>query len=372
MKRVGNVNKVNWFEARPIISKFVLTGFVCLISFVFMEILLCGAEYFQYVKPANRSLFEKYREIYSDERDKEYIFGHHPDVEVLLVNGDNKYLFMTNAEGLRERKNYDGLEKSVIFLGDSIVEGVSVEPDETMDEVFEFETGITALNFGVGSSNTVQEYYWLKNKYKKEYNAKLIILGFCLNDLFQNTYLRAFNPKKSNWALYKYLDESECRAYAGISPGIKQFLRKSRTISFIYRARALFCQKKALNNGLPPDRYDEVSQENKMYTELYLKKIKSFAESIGAGFVVVIFPREKQMAVDYNDTNRRSQDAVIEILERNHIKYIDLYGVMKEKYFSEPDIKWFHDDTHPYKAGHKLIGEYLAQELPQSFPKAFQ
>ncbi|MFH1395244.1 MAG: SGNH/GDSL hydrolase family protein [Candidatus Omnitrophota bacterium] len=366
------MNKVNWFEKHSLLSKFVLAGFVCVVSFVFMELLLSAAEYCQYIKPANRILFERYREIYSDERDKEYIFGHNPNVEILLVNGDNKYMFITNSEGLREKKNYDVLDKSVIFLGDSIVEGVSVETDETMDEVFEAETGITALNFGVGSSNTVQEYYWLKNKYKKEYNTKLIILGFCLNDLFQNTYLRAFNPEKSNWALYKYLDNKECETSLICVPTIKQFLRKSKTISFIYRVYSLFCQKKALNEGLPPDRYDEVSSENKVYTELYLKKIKNFAENIGAEFVVVIFPREKQMTAEYDDNNRRAQDALIEILERNNIEYVDLYDLMKEKYFSEPDIKWYHDDTHPYKAGHRLIGEYLAEELPACFPEAFQ
>jgi len=337
-----------------------------------MELVLSGAEYYQYVKPANRVLFDVYRQIYSDETDMEYIFGHKPNVNVLLVNGDNKYTFITNSEGLRETKNYEKLDKSVIFLGDSIVEGTSVENDETMDAVFEGETGITSLNFGVGSSNTVQEYYWLKNKYKDGYNTKLIILGFCLNDLFQNSYLRRFDPKRSNWTLHRYLEDESMGKDTNFKLKIKQFLRKSSTISFLYRVYTEMRRKKADAEGLPPDRYSEVSEINKKYTTLYIKKLKKFAESIGSEFVVVIFPREKQLTAEYSDTQRRSQYALIEILDENNVEYIDLYPLMKENYSARPDVRWYHDDTHPYKRGHQLIGLYLVEKLPEKFPEVFR
>jgi len=365
------MTKTNWFETHRLVSRFILIGVVCLMSFGAMELVLCGVEYYEYAKPANRALFDVYRQIYSDERDTEYIFGHKPDVNVLLVNGDNKYTFITNSEGLRETQNYKKLDKSVIFLGDSIVEGVSVENNETMDAVFEYETGITALNFGVGSSNTVQEYYWLKNKYRDGYNTKLIILGFCLNDLFQNSYLRRFDPKKSNWTLDRYLEDESMGKKANFKLKAKQFLRKSKTLSFLYRAYTEMRRKKADTEGLPPDRYGEVSEINKKFTTLYIQKLKSFAKSIGSEFVVVIFPREKQLTSVYSDTQRRAQDALIEILDENNVEYIDLYPLMRENYFARPDIRWYHDDTHPYKKGHQLIGLYLAEKLPEKFPKIF-
>jgi len=341
-------------------------------SFGVMELLLCGAEYYQYVKPANRALFDVYRQIYSDERDTEYIFGHNPNVNVLLVSKDDRYTFITNSEGLREKEDYEELDKSVIFLGDSIVEGVSVENDETMDAVFEDETGITALNFGVGSSNTVQEYYWLKSKYRDGYNTKLIILGFCLNDLFQNTYVRKFDSERSNWALYKYLDDESIEDKTNIKLKIKQFLRKSKTISFLYRTYVLWRQRNSKESLIPPDRYSEVSVVNKKYTELYIKKLKSFAQSIDSEFVVVIFPREKQFKAEYTEEYRRIQEVLIEILEKNDVEYIDLYPLMKENYIARPDVRWYHDDTHPYKKGHQLIGLYLAEKLPEKFPEVFE
>jgi len=366
------MDKTNWFENHRLAGRFILLGIICIVSFGMMELFLWGAEYYHYVKPANRALFDVYRQIYSDERDTEYIFGHKPNVNVLLVNGDNKYTFITNSEGLREKKDYGKLNKSVIFLGDSIVEGVSVENDETMDEVFEDKTGITALNFGVGSSNTVQEYFWLKNKYKDEYNTKLIILGFCLNDLFQNTYLRQFGSERSNWALYKYLDDGSMGKNTNGKLKTKQFLRRSKTLSFLYRAYTELLRKKSDLAGLPPYRYSEVSAENKKYTALYIKKLKEFAEKIGSEFVVVIFPREKQLTAEYNDTYRRAQDVLIEILEETGVEYIDLYPLMRENYIARPDIKWYHDDTHPYKKGHQLIGLHLAEKLPEKFPEVFK
>ncbi len=366
------MDKTNWFENHRSAGRFILLGIICIISFGMMELFLWGAEYYNYVKPANSVLFNCYRQVYSEEPDTEYVFGHKPNVDVLLVNGDNKYIFVTNSEGLREKKDYGKLKKSVIFLGDSIVEGVSVENDETMDAVFEEKTGITALNFGVGSSNTVQEYFWLKNKYKDEYNTKLIILGFCINDLFQNTYLRQFDSERSNWALYKYLDDESMGKNTNVKLKTKQFLRRSKTLSFFYRAYTELLRKKSDLAGLPPYRYSEVSEENKKYTALYIKKLKEFAEKIGSEFVVVIFPREKQLTAEYSDTHRRAQDVLIEILEENGVEYIDLYPLMRENYIARPDIKWYHDDTHPYKKGHQLIGLHLAEKLPEKFPEVFK
>jgi|GEM_PF-1175468 len=366
------MDKMNWFETHRLTARFVLIGIIFVMSFGMMELFLWGVEYYHYVKPANRVLFDRYRQVYSDELDKEYVFGHKSNVNVLLVSRDNKYTFITNSEGLREKEEYEELDKSVIFLGDSIVEGVSVDNDETMDAVFEDKTGITALNFGVGSSNTIQEYFWLKSKYRNEYNTKLIILGFCINDLFQNTHLRRFDPERSNWTLYKYLDDESMGKNTNVKLKTKQFLRRSKTLSFLYRVYTELLRKKSDLAGLPPDGYSEVSEENKKYTALYIRKLKEFAEKIGSEFVAVIFPREKQLRAEYTDIHRRAQDVLIEILEETGVEYIDLYPLMRENYIARPDIKWYHDNTHPYKRGHQLIGLYLAETLPEKFPKVFK
>ena len=116
-----------------------------------------------------KALSKGYSQLYSDERTtSDYIFGHHPNISIELSDDNFSFKFTTNSEGLRERKNYNSLDNSIIFLGDSVIEGM-VNDHETIDEYFEEVSGITSLNFGLGSSNTIQEYFYLKDKYKEQY-----------------------------------------------------------------------------------------------------------------------------------------------------------------------------------------------------------
>jgi len=362
--------------------KITLLLLSIIISLVFVELMLRAVEYFQYVKSSNQEQNEQYNKIYSDERDKDYIFGHKPNANVKLERGHFNFTFISNSEGLRETRDYKELNRSIIFLGDSIIEGASVENHETMDDIFEKHTGITALNFGVGSSNTVHEFHWLKSKYKKSYNTKLIILGFSLSDFSENIFLRYFDPSLGNWKFYKYLSNNthikksndqkdvinEVNNSTSLWQKIKNIAKISKLARFIY---SILHSIRTTDNDLPPLRFDEVDKEQKYYTELYINKIRDFSRKIESEFVVIIFPQKSQLQHQYG-THKRMQDALIPILEKNDIQYIDLYEIIKANYQTRPDLRWFHDDSHPYKEGHRFIGEYLAKQLPQLFPKVFE
>ncbi|MFH1761186.1 MAG: SGNH/GDSL hydrolase family protein [bacterium] len=345
----------------------ILLGFI--VSFILAELILRGIESYHYKKPSKRILREFNNKIYVDERDKTYVFGHKPNVAVKMEIDSHKFSFHTNHHGLREKKDYHRLKKSIIFLGDSVIEGDLVDNEETIDEIFEKNTKAVSLNFGVGSSNTVHEYYFLKNKYQSYYNTKLIVLGFCLNDFEQNYYLRYFDPSIGNWRLYKYIDQGINSKRAAFSGIFKNLLKKSKFISLIYS----FAYKNILRQeaaNAPPYGYDNVSALGKLYTESYINKIKQYADNIGAGFVVAIFPQECQLSASYNNY-RRMQDVLIEILVKNGIRFIDLFDIFRAGYSSEPNIRLYNDDTHPNKKGNLLAGEYLAKELIKLFPDVF-
>ena len=129
--------------------------------------------------------------------------------------------------------------------------------------------------------------------------------------------------------------------------------------------------KRMQTRNLPPFRFNQVKEENKYYTELYINKIREFSKGIGSDFIVIIFPNESQLLSKYT-THKRMQDALIQILERNEISYIDLYEFLKRNQQTRHNIRLFFDDTHPNEEGHRLIGEYLAQELPKIFPRVFE
>jgi len=340
-----------------------------LFSFLLLEILVRVVEHYQYTKTSNSSQFQIYKEIYQDRRDKSYVFEHKKNIKVRLEKGYYDFTISTNSEGLREKNDYGNIEKSVIFLGDSIIEGASVEDNEVIDEVFEKHTGITSLNFGIGSSNTVHEYHYIKEKYKKSYNAKLIVLGFCLNDFPQNISMRYFDENLGNWLLYKYNDQGKSReSNTTLWQNIKSLAKKSRLLTFVNNSLNDISGKRSLQDLY---RYNDVDEEQEFYTELYINKISKFSKEIGSEFVVIIFPQRSQLDYEYG-SNERMQDLLIEILKRNNIKYVDLFEIMKSSYKDHPEVRWFHDNTHPYVKGHQLYGEYLAQELPFIFPGAFK
>lgn len=350
--------------------------FGCGVAFGVGEALIRALDYYQYVKSSNREQFEQYKKVYSDERGTDYVFGHQSNVSVTLKNGDHSYTFVSNTDGLRETQDYGDLDRSVIFLGDSIIEGVPVENDETVDAVFEELTGITSLNFGVGSSNTVHEYHWLKAKYKESYRAQLVVLGFCLNDFPQNTYLRYFDTDLGNWPLYKYHSDKEATeasaeptetARKGPLQTLKAAVRASRLVVYVYSSLQ---NVQAEKEQLPPFRAAQVTDEQAHYTDLYLQKIRRFSEEIGSDFVVVIFPQESQFQHDYTQHDRM-QAALVRILERNDIPFIDLHDVLETAYRDRPDVGWYHDDTHLYEDGYRLVAEHLVQTLPGMFPEIF-
>lgn len=318
--------------------------------------------------PVEQAIKSQMRAIFSDERAAPYVFGHKPNARATLIRGPYRYTFISNADGLRETQNYESLPESVIFLGDSIVEGSSVENDDTMDAVFERLTGIVSLNFGLGAANTIQEYHWLAAKYRPAYHAKVIVLGFCLNDFEQNTYLRYFDPQLGTWRILRHLNLS--RGESGSPAAVSDSFRH-RVGAYLRRSTAAYAlyglTRRAVAGPVDFYRAEVVTATQRAFTEQHLARIQAFAERAGAALLVVLLPQESQLERDYVPGGRM-QDVAIELLNRLRIPYIDMFPVMQAAYRADRSVDWYYDDTHPWKPGHRLIGEHLAREIPQMFP----
>jgi lysophospholipase L1-like esterase len=315
---------------------------------------------------------EQWRLIFSDERGTPHVFGHRPNVKTTVERGEYRYEFASNGDGLREQRDYDYLERSVVFLGDSIVEGAGVNDDETMDSVFEELTGVVSLNFGLGAANTIQEYHWLVSRYRQSYNTKLIVLVFCLNDFEQNPYLRYFDPEAGTWLLWRDLTESAKSDQTTSSAQPAEFRHRVR--SLLRSSYALYSLWGLLRHAVEGDvdfyRAGVVTATERAMTESHLLRIRDFAASIDAQMVVLLFPQESPLDRDYAP-GQRMQDVIIEQLDTHEIPYIDLFELQRDAVRAQPEIDWFYDDTHPYVSGHRLIGEHLAVELPKVFPEVF-
>lgn len=336
------------------LKNFILVIFSLFISLGSLEFFLRLGEVYQY----KNSIYEQYKSVYSDERNKSYLFGHKSNVDVVLGDGETYFRFVTNNDGLREFNSYNSLDSSVVFLGDSIIEGSAVDNQGTIDSVFEDNTGVVGINMGLGSSNTVQQYSYLKSKYKKSFNSNLLVLGICLNDIKQNYYLRYFDSDVGNWKKYSDYQRLELDfasrnvTYGGyLIDQVKSFLIRFKVVQFIYytlypvRSGELYLA-------------DDYSQHDIDNTIASVKDIAEFARIQNMGFVVTVFPTRAQVKGQL--TGKGVQNLLFSELSKNGIETISLDVLLQNATDTYGVESIWHDNVHPSPMGYQLIGDYLS------------
>jgi len=333
--------------------------------------------------------FDAYSKIYSDDRDKPYIYTHKNNINVDLKGGYYNFNIRTNSTGLREANNYEKLDKSVIFLGDSVVEGASVENNMTMDTVYENLSNIPTLNFGVGSRGLELEYQFLKYFYKKDLSTKLIVLGFCLNDFDDVLTTRYFDQTMGNWRPLKYFDPMYDLEKGFLYQTTKIPMLGNILIKPVFeklRTRPIYrYYSGAIVKTFDP--YSEVKESgggrlisNQSWTywnipgiridaiKFQFSKIKKFANSINSDLLVVLFPAQSQITnKDYN-YQHSLQQPVIKMLSELGITQYDLYYPLKEYHNTTPNNSLYWDDVHFHTEGHKIIGNLIYQKTKEYYP----
>jgi hypothetical protein len=144
---------------------------------------------------------------------------------------------------------------------------------------------------------------------------------------------------------------------------VKNIMKEFRVFVVPYEAfRAMQTRRRSDN------RDPLVSEDDVEMTKIYLDKMRNFAKENGAEFIVVIFPKESQLQRTYIKGGR-VQDQLIAVLDGLKIPYVDLYDPVKDAIKSAPKEHWYYDELHPYKIGHKFIGEYLANDFSVRYPE---
>jgi len=335
-----------------------------IIAFITLEAGIRGVQGYM----LSNAQFDQYKEIYSDERNEDYLYWHKPSANVKLENGYYNFTMITNKFGHRSMSDNIKFDESIVFLGDSIIEGASVENNETLSSLIQDKLSVPTINLGLGSSNTVQEYYLLKDKLQSSFNMKLLVLGFCLNDIDQNFYRRAFNPVVGNWEYFDsvVVDQASGKHFFKLAVDnekddypVRDLLKKSEAILFVYRVyRALGGVSLSRHKG------NEASSERWVNTEYFINMISSHAELNGSKFLVVIFPTRDQVN---GDESFLAQDQLVSILERNGIQYFDpSYDLIAFNRNIDDKAPLFHDNVHPNALGTSIIADSLASYLKKN------
>lgn len=317
---------------------------------------------------------DAYRAIYSDERARRYRFAHHPNVNLRLERGIYEFTMVTNGEGLREARDYDALERSAIFLGDSVAEGASVENQETMDSVFERETGLTALNFGVGSRGTLLAVEHLRGRYRRAYRTSLVVHVYCPNDLVEAGYIRYFEPRVGIWYPLRPVEAIDLGRGVGRLEDVPLLGAAADTLVRGMRESRLGLRAFGAGTDAKPHvlpyRSTEATPTQIELETVHFRRLARFVGGLDARLVVAFVPSKTQLESGPGPGGR-VQDVVMRILDAQGIPYVDLHGPLADAMRARPEERWYHDELHPYKPGHALIGRHLADVLRQRFPEVF-
>ena len=261
-------------------------------------------------------------------------------------------------------------KESIVFLGDSIIEE---HPLKIM--VLSYLTwaslGIPTINLGVGSSNTVQEFYLAKAKILPSFNMKLLVLGFCLNDIEQNLYRRFFNPSIGNWQYFdNVLVENDMSAHSfsnnynlnrSFIEKMKTFLKKSEAFLFVYRIWRKVSPFLYYKDDNVDKSFDAESWKN---TEYFIKKISKLVYNKNSDFIVIIFPTRDQIE---GITSFDTQEKLKDLLLKNNIKYFDPAPFLINQ--ANQKLNLFYDTVHPNQLGTQIIAKNFVSFLNNNFNK---
>ena len=305
----------------------------------------------------------------------EYLFAPKKNLNTIIEDNEEKFIIKTNSIGIRESKDYNYLDRSIVILGDSVIFG-QVSQFETIDYFVEQTMKITTLNFGVGGFNTWQEYEFFKEKYNNNFNTKFLVLAICINDIDMNYFRRAmgYNGQIEVYDYSsKYFDKENNIDL--IAKKLKFFLKKSELAKFIYyKIKSIYFNstytKKDRNSLSANYEYIYHKDNYKKYeidlTIEYIEKINTFSKKKGIELFVTILPHKSQFTMTKEEFKKISIQTKLEnIIEARKIKIISTSNTFFQL-ANEHDIDKYwrkNDDIHPNVSGNKIIANDIVVEL---------
>lgn len=230
----------------------------------------------------------------------------------------------------------------ILVLGDSFTFGEGVRFNDTFCEKMEkilvqrLGRAVEVINGGVSAWGTKSEISFLE-QVGVSFEPDLIVVAYVLNDA-------DYAGDLDLWRNFRERYE-------------KRSLRFSYLLSFVYSAAA----KKLSTRKFIQTMVESAERErHKWYTSFhFLKKGKSIAGSLHAGYLVVLFP----FLYDLSDTYPflKLHRLVQEFCEKEGIGFLDLFFAFKGNPYTS---LWVHpSDPHPNEKGHQIAAEALADKI---------
>jgi hypothetical protein len=293
-----------------------------------------------------------------------------------FITSEDSAVLHFNAQGLRGSEipyeKTPGVFR-VVVLGDSFVEGYTVDWEHTITEVLKNKLNATftprtfeVINAGVAGYSTDQEYL-LMREIGVKYQPDLTIVMFCYNDIYFNnrsTYERGGKP------VFTVDGESLRLINTPVPTPIAASVENADEDTNSPFVSMLFRELSDRLRG-PTERARPFSQSNATsagdpwrITELLIKELSALP-GVGGHLVVSYIPRGTAI-----EPQSRSSDKVVrpeeasdskrlgEICARNGIEYLDLTDALRAA--SKHEQMYFTRDPHWNRNGNRVAAESLA------------
>jgi len=294
-----------------------------------------------------------------------------------------------SSQGLHDREF--ALDKApgttrVLFLGDSFVDALEVQLDETpakqLERLFaDSGRNVEVINGGHYAWGTDRELLFFRRR-GVLFHPDLVLLGFTSMNDFSDNAATADSPLgakpyfdlDANGALmlhnFPVPETRQEPSGAAVLKPLKRFLYAHSTL---YRFCGFHLRKTLLpalraflhgrREAVPPP----AGVANRSLTAALLVALRDEVERAGARFVTVILPHSNAGSATWREIE--PYRAITEICQQYGIECVDLMPAFHQLMASDPEaVLFFPRDGHPNAAGHRHIAHALYDYLSAPSP----
>lgn len=241
-------------------------------------------------------------------------------------------------------KPISGNVSKILYLGDSVTMGISVENDSTYAGIInDYADTVRVVNpslIGYSSKDYLNVFnsVVVQNRFDLKFTS--VVIFWTLNDLYSN-----------------YPDENQPGFSAGgfLNSIVNFFRHNSKAYHFL---RNLFSDRSKAYYDYDRQFYSEDSALLKRSIKK-IEEISSACDSLGLKLEVALLPYEYQIRTGLF----YPQDLMKEKLKGLNITFTDLREAFRKDYADSRSYYLYGDGIHFNNTGHRLIAEYLMKQL---------
>lgn len=274
------------------------------------------------------------------------------------LRGQNYHIsYSTHSNGFRSfpaHKTLGDTAKTLLVVGDSFTQALDVSDDKTYFYHIGQNSGWRVYAYGMGGYSTLQEYMMI-DRYLDSVQPDLVLLQFCSNDYMDNhlSLLRESRGLFGGWRPYLnllgkiYYDYPLTRwdTFVGKTLLAKQILTREGWLRQTFGQRVRYCEEMIPAFGKDYQPYAESLAITKMILEKTQQRLGSIP--------LVVFCADR-FQPQMQDLGNICQELGIPFIPFPVRKMIP-DGSKQEHYA--------HDTWHWNEAGHKLMGDYITENL---------